>query len=53
MRQNVILSGGSVVRAGTTRPEPLDILIDGGGRIAALEKEIADVLPWSWRSTDA
>ena len=42
MRQNVILSGGSVVRAGTTRPEPLDILIDGGGRIAALEKDIAD-----------
>jgi cytosine deaminase len=42
MRQNVILSGGSVLRAGTTRPERLDILIDGAGRIAALATGIAD-----------
>ncbi|CAN5854360.1 amidohydrolase family protein [soil metagenome] len=41
MRQKLILSGGSVLRAGTRQPERLDILIDGDGRIAALEKVIA------------
>jgi cytosine deaminase len=41
MRQNLILSGGSILRAGTRQPERLDVLIDGEGRIAALDKGIA------------
>ena len=40
MRQKLILSGGSVLRAGARQPERLDILVDGAGRIAALEKDI-------------
>jgi cytosine deaminase len=41
VQQHVILRGGSVLRAVARQPEPMDILIDGTGRIAALEKGIA------------
>jgi cytosine/creatinine deaminase len=41
MYRDLILRGGRVLRFGSTTPEPLDVRIDGKGRIAA----IAPVLP--------
>ena len=40
LQRETILSGGSILRRGAKQPEPLDVLIDDHGRIAAIDSGI-------------
>jgi cytosine deaminase len=40
MHRDLILRGGRVLRFGSTTPEPLDVRIDGKGRIAAIAPDL-------------